>query len=289
MSSSAKRGLGRGFESLLAPDFDKASLLASADDRIEQIAVGDIQANPYQPRRHFDEKALNELAASIKQYGIVQPLVVMPAKSGKYELIAGERRWRAAQIAGLVKVPAIIRSSKELEQLEVALLENVQREDLSPLDQAVSIERWHEQFSVSYDTIASRLGKASSTVNNIVRLLQLPEVARDALSAGKISEGHARAILSLKSNPEQQAYLLEAIIKNGWNVRQAEQYASSVKAGASDHKQAKQSVQTETPQTRQLSKRIGAPVHIRRTAKGGKLEIGFSSDDELEQIIKHFS
>jgi len=279
------RGLGRGFESLLAPDFDKASLLTSSDDRIEQIAVGNIEANPFQPRKHFDEKALDELAASIKHYGIVQPLVVMPAKGGKFQLIAGERRWRAAQIAGLAKVPAIVRSSKELEQLEVAILENVQREDLSPLDQAVSIERWHEQFSVSYDVIATRLGKASSTINNIVRLLQLPEAARDALAAKKITEGHARAILSLKNNETQQQHLLEAIIKNGWSVRQAEQYATSVKAGASDHKEARQSLAKETPQTKQLSKTLGVPVQIRRTAKGGKLEITFGSDEELARII----
>lgn len=285
MGQTPKRGLGRGFESLLAPDFDKASLLASSDDRIEQVALTDIQANPYQPRKHFDEKALQELAASIKHYGIVQPLVVMPAKKGKYQLIAGERRWRAAQIANLTKVPAIIRSSKELEQLEVAILENVQREDLSPLDQAVSIERWHQQFSISYDVIASRLGKASSTINNIVRLLQLPEAARDALNQKKISEGHARTILSLKGNAEQQTRLLNEIIKHGWNVRQAEQYATGVKAGAEDHKQAKEKVQTETPQTRQLSKKIGVLVTIRRTAKGGKLEIGFGSDEELQKII----
>lgn len=286
MDRTSKRGLGRGFESLLAPDFDKASLLASTDDRIEQLAVGDIIANPYQPRRHFDETALKELSASIKHYGIVQPLVVMPAKGGKYQLIAGERRWRAAQLAGLKQVPAIVRSSKELEQLEVALLENVQREDLSPLDQAVSIERWHEQFSVSYDVIAKRLGKASSTVNNIVRLLQLPEAARDALHKKQISEGHARTILSLKGDENQQTQLLNAIIKNGWNVRQAEQYVAGVKKAGGDHKQAKQHTQTETAETKQLSKSIGAPVKIRRTARGGRLEISFASDDELRKIIQ---
>jgi ParB family transcriptional regulator, chromosome partitioning protein len=284
MAETPKRGLGRGFESLLAPDFDKVGLLASKEDRIEQLAVDQLQANPYQPRKHFEDKALDELAASIKRYGIVQPLVVTPLSAGRYTLIAGERRWRAARKAGLAKVPAIVRSSKELEQLEVALIENVQRVDLSPLEQAVSIERWHEQFSVSYDTIATRLGKATSTVNNIVRLLQLPEAAREALTHGNISEGHARAILALKGQPEYQTHLLQAIIKLGWSVRQAERYVVSLKEGAADHQQARQRVGTETPLTRRLSKRLGAPVRVRRTAKGGMLEIGFGSDKELEQL-----
>lgn len=289
MAETPKRGLGRGFESLLSPDFDKISLLSTPEDRIEKIEIRLLQANPYQPRHHFDEASLKELAASIKQYGIVQPLVVMPAKDGLYSLIAGERRMRAAVIAGLKHVPAIIRSSKELEQLEIALIENVQRVDLSPLEQALSIERWHEQFSISYDAIAARLGKAVSTVNNTVRLLQLPEAAREALKNQQISEGHARAILALKANPEQQTQLLQAIIKQGWSVRQAERYVTSVKAGATDHKQAKKHVQTETPATRNLSKRLGTEVKVRRTARGGVLEIRFKSDDDLDRITKQIS
>lgn len=289
MKQTPNRGLGRGFESLLSPDFDKISLLSVPEDRIAKIEITLLQANPYQPRHHFDETALKELASSIKQYGIVQPLVVMPVKAGLYTLIAGERRWRAAIIAGLTHVPAIIRSSKELEQLELALIENVQRVDLSPLEQAISIERWHQQFSISYDSIASRLGKAVSTVNNTVRLLQLPEAAREALKTQQISEGHARAILALKANPEQQAQLLDAIIKHDWSVRQAERYVLSLKAGATDHKQAKKHVQTETPVTRSLSKTLGTEVKVRHTARGGVLEIRFKSDEDFERIIKQIS
>lgn len=285
MKQTPNRGLGRGFESLLSPDFDKISLLSVPEDRIAKIEITLLQANPYQPRHHFDETSLKELASSIKQYGIVQPLVVMPVKEGLYTLIAGERRWRAAIIAGLTHVPAIIRSSKELEQLELALIENVQRVDLSPLEQAISIERWHEQFSISYDSIASRLGKAVSTVNNTVRLLQLPEAAREALKTQQISEGHARAILALKANLEHQAQLLDAIIKHGWSVRQAERYVLSMKAGAVDHKQARKHVQTETPITRSLSKTLGTEVKVRHTARGGVLEIRFKSDDDLDRII----
>lgn len=286
MSQTPKRGLGRGFESLISADFDKT--LLTPQDRIEKIDVGAIQPNPHQPRKHFDEAALKELAASLERHGVVQPLVVTPVKDGKYTLIAGERRWRAAQIAKLKTVPAIIRSSQELEQLEVALIENVQRVDLSPLEQAVSIERLHEQFSIQYDEIAKRLGKAPSTINNSVRLLQLPDFAREALVADKISEGHARAVLALKGDTTRQKYLVETIISQGWSVRQAERFVLSVKAGVKQTKQAHARTETETPATKSLSKKLKTAVHIRRTARGGKLEITFSDDNDLERIINLF-
>ncbi len=282
-----KRGLGRGFDALISSDFDKSILLTS-DDRVEKIPLDQLQASPHQPRSHFDQSALAELSDSIKRHGVVQPLVVTPVKDGKYTLIAGERRWRASKLAGLQTVPAIIRSSEELEQLEVALIENVQRVDLSPLEQAVSIERLHQQFNLSYEVIAKRLGKATSTVNNTVRLLGLPEAARDALAAGRISEGHARAILALKGDDERQSYLLATIISQGWSVRQAERFVTSVKAGTKDVKKTHEHVSTETPATMKLSKQLGTPVNIRRTARGGKLEISFKSDTELERIIKLF-
>ncbi len=285
MSQTPKRGLGRGFESLLPSDFDK-SILLTADDRVEKIPAASLQPSPYQPRKHFDETALQELAESVKRHGIVQPLVVTPAgKDGKYTLIAGERRWRAAQIAKLDTVPALIRTSKELEQMELALIENVQRVDLSPLEQAVSIERLHEQFSLSYDDIAKRLGKAHSTVNNTVRLLRLPTDARDALAAGRITEGHARAILALKGDADRQAYLLKTIQEQGWSVRQAERFVTSVKAGTKDVRKTHEHVATETAATKRLGKRLGTAVNIRRTARGGKLEISFKSDDELDKLL----
>lgn len=287
MSQIPKTGLGRGFEALLPNDFDK-SLLLSPEDRIEKLPIDSLVASPFQPRKHFDETALNELAESIKRHGVVQPLVVTPVKDGKYTLIAGERRLRAAKIARLRTVPAIIRSSQEIEQLELALIENVQRVDLSPLEQAVSIEKLHEQFSLSYDAIAKRLGKANSTVNNTVRLLRLPEDARIALAEARISEGHARAILALKGDAMRQAYLLSTIQEQGWSVRQAERFVTSVKAGTKDVKKTHEHVSTETPATRNLSKKLGTPVNIRRTAKGGKLEITFKTDQELAKIISLF-
>jgi ParB family chromosome partitioning protein len=276
--------LGKGFGSLIPQDFDK-SLLFDDQERIQKVAVKDLQPNANQPRQHFDKQALEQLAESITNYGVLQPLVVTPEKNGSYGIIAGERRWRASQIAGIDKVPVIVRTSQELEQLEIAIVENVQRVDLSPLEQAVSIERLHQQFNMTYESIAKRLGKATSTVNNIVRLLQLPEKARTALREQKISEGHARAILALKDLPEKQAELLDHITRQDWSVRQAERFVVSVKEGYKDKKATKERMQTETPQTKQLSKRIGAPVHIRRMAKGGKLEIAFKTDEELEKVL----
>jgi ParB family chromosome partitioning protein len=279
------KGLGKGFDALISSDFDK-SLLLTSEDRIEKIPIAKLQPGSHQPRQHFDETALRELAASIKRHGIVQPLVVTPESGGKYGLIAGERRWRAAKLAGLDSVPAIIRERKQLDQLEIALIENVQRVDLSPLEQAVSIGRLHEQFNLSYDEIASRLGKATSTVSNIGRLLQLPDAARDALNQNKITEGHARAILSLKGDTERQTYLLETIIAQGWNVRQAERFATSVKSGIKEASKAHaRAASAETAETKQLSQKLKAPVSLRRTAKGGKLEITFKSDDDLTRII----
>jgi len=206
-----------------------------------------------------------------------------------FRIVAGERRWRAAKMAELATLPAIVRTLKELEELEIALVENVQRVDLAPLEQAVSIERLHQQFALSYDTVASRLGKAPSTVVNIVRLLQLPLPAREALAKQDITEGHARAVLALRNYPEKQVILLENIIKQGWSVRQAERYVTSVKSGVKDEKVARQRVGLETPLTKSLSSRLRTPVYIRRTARGGRLEINFSTENELQRITKLLS
>jgi ParB family chromosome partitioning protein len=247
-------------------------------------------ANPNQPRTTFDEEALGQLADSIKQYGILQPLVVTPHGQGKYAIVAGERRWRASQLAGLDKVSAIVRTTKELERLEIALVENVQRVDLSPLEQGASIEYLHQQFSMQYDAIAKRLGKAPSTLNNMVRLLKLPEDAKDALRSGEVNEGHCRAILALASAPEKQAELLNSIKRYGWTVRQAEQFVTSYKEGYKETNKAHVRMQTETDDTKKLSSYLGGvPVQIRRLAKGGRLMIAFKSDKDLERILKHLS
>lgn len=279
------RGLGKGFDLLIPTNFDE-TILTDVNDRVQKLFITDIQPNPDQPRRSFDKQALGELAESIKRYGILQPLIVSP-KGDKYTVVAGERRWRAARLAGLKDVPAIVRVREELEQLEVALIENVQRVDLSALEQAVSIERLHQQFNFSYQSIAERLGKAHSTIHNIVRLLNLPPAARDALREGKITEGHARSILALKDNPEKQAELLNFIVTKNWTVRQAEQFVTSVKQGA-EIKKATRSTIAETPETNILGKKLNTKVTVKRTAKGGRLEIYYKSDDELDALLQRF-
>ena len=288
MAQIPKRGLGRGFETLLPQTFDKA-LIVNDDERIQKLAITTVIANPEQPRRHFDETALAELAASIQSFGVLLPLVVRPLRTGQYQIVAGERRWRAAKLAGLKQVPAVVRTLKELEELEISLVENVQRVDLSPLEQAASLFRLHEQFSISFETIAARLGKAPSTVNNMVRLLQLPPDARAALVEHKISEGHARAILALKGHTETQADLLALIIRHKWSVREAERFVTSHKDGVKDTTAARARIQVETPVTKALAKQLGTPVFIKRTAKGGRLEIKFASDAELQRIVDRLS
>lgn len=283
MSKTPTKGLGRGFDTLIPQDFDESVLLDS-NERVQKLNITDIKPNVDQPRKHFDEQALEELAQSIKQYGVLQPLVVSRSGEG-YMIIAGERRYRAAKKAGLKQLPAVVRSAEQLEQLEIAIIENVQRVDLSPLEQALSIERLHEQFSMSYGDIAKRLGKASTTVNNIVRLLQLPDAAKQALRENRISEGHARAILALKGDSERQNELLGNIQKFGWSVRQAEQFVTSAKKGAKTPNTIKKQMATTTPLTDKLSKRIDSPVTIKRTAKGGRLEIHFADDKDLDRIL----
>ena len=284
MSNNNKSKLGRGLESLLPKDFDKAIL--SRDERIQKLLITDVTPNPDQPRKQFDEQSLHELADSIKDYGILQPIIVSPRGQNSYQIIAGERRWRAAQLAGLKDISVIVREKDQLEQLEIALIENVQRVDLSPLEQALSIEYLHEQFNLSYQEIARKLGKAAPTVNNIVRLLGLPEDAREALRAGNITEGHARAILALRSQPDLQARLLAFIIKEGWSVRQSEQFVTAHKEGIQSQHAVKQRTVKETQETKKLAKKIGTKVTIHHTAKGGRLEIHFKNDQELQSLYE---
>lgn len=276
-------GLGRGLGALIPQDVNVQSLVDEGE-RVQQIALSELSPNPEQPRTVFDAQAIKELAASIKQYGVIQPLVVAPDGNG-YHIIAGERRWRAAGKAGLKTVPALVRTVKQQEKLELAILENVQRVDLSPLEQAVSVERLHQQFNLTYGEIAKRLGKAETTLHNTVRLLQLPDAARQALQEKQISEGHARQVLALKDLPEKQAELLRLITANGWSVRQAERYVTSIKEGYKESNATEQRMSAETPETKRLSKRYGTTVRIHRSAKGGRLEIAFKSDEELAKLL----
>lgn len=279
----ANKTLGRGFEALIPKDLD-TSILEEDKHRVQKLLIVDIIPNPSQPRRQVDQTALGELTESVKQHGILQPIIVV-REGSIYRIVAGERRWRAAKAAGLSNIPAIVRSLAELEEVELALIENVQRVDLSPLEQALAVYKLQQQFSLSLEQIARKLAKAPSTISNLTRLLQLPETASEALRSGKISEGHARAILSLKDWPNKQEELLQGILNNTWTVRQAEQFAAATKKGASVNK-ASGATASQNPLTRNLSKKLNAPVRIKNTAKGGQLIISFKDEQQLKEIAK---
>jgi ParB family chromosome partitioning protein len=280
---SAKQSLGRGFDVLIPKDLD-ASILQEDKNRVQKILITDIKPNPDQPRRQFDQQALSELSESIKRHGVLQPIIVVHHKpSGGYQIVAGERRYRAAQSAKLSHIPAIVRSLKELEQVELALIENIQRVDLSPLEQALSVYRLQQQFNLALDDIAKKLGKAPSTISNLTRLLQLPDSAREALRGGRISEGHARAILALKAYPVKQEELLRSILNNGWTVRQAEQFVVASRKGA-DSTGAAGRTAAENDLTKLIGSQLGTKVQIKHTARGGQIIIHFSTDDELKRL-----
>ena len=284
------RGLGRGFDSLIPTDvldetFDPT---AGSDEKVSElrfIAVDLIIPNPDQPRRDFERSALEELAQSLKQHGVIQPIIVA-AKGDKYQIVAGERRWRAAQIANLEKIPALVRTLSNQHKLEVALIENLQRENLNPLETATAYLKLNTQFNLTHEEIAKRAGgKAVSTITNTIRLLRLPDKAKQAVISGKISEGHARQILAL-DNPDVQSELLHLIIKEGWSVRKAEQFVVGYKKGALGQKStsAVKHTRTETEFTRNFAKRIGLDVKHKTTAHGGQIIISYRDEKELSKL-----
>jgi len=280
-----KQALGRGFDSLIPTDFVVGDV-AAPGEHIKNMDIEKIVPNPDQPRKEFDQNALKELATSIKQHGIIQPLVVTPYKDN-YRIVAGERRYRASQIAGLTKVPVVVRNHEELEELEISLVENVQRVDLSPLEQAISIVRLHDQFSLSYRDIAKKLGKAETTISNIVRLLQLPKLAVEALRNNDITEGHARAILALKTDEKMQIELLNKIITQGWSVRQAEAFAQSNKL---IQKPKKVKTSNVSPKTQAILNTLNKTLINKITVKeknssSGLISISYSNPEELENYI----
>lgn len=280
--------LGRGLDALFGESIPQIESLKYGNEDVVKLNIADIKPNPDQPRKHFDESAIAELASSIKEFGVLQPLVVTKEDNQGYMIIAGERRWRAATQAGLKKVPVIVRSSSDLEKLQIGLIENVQREDLTPLEQAVSIEKLHDQFSMSYTAIASKLGKAYSTVANLVRLLHLPEIMQNALQKEEITEGHARALLALQDMPAEQNALFQLMLDKKISVRQAEQFVTSVKEGTGAAKATKKVVAKDSPYTKQLTKKYGVAVNVNYTAKGGKISFSFKSEDEMNQLIDKF-
>jgi ParB family transcriptional regulator, chromosome partitioning protein len=275
-----KGGLGKGLGALLSTE----DIYDLESPGFFLCPIEKIRPNPDQPRRHIDQDSLEGLARSIKEKGILQPLVVWEV-NGVYELIVGERRWRAAQKAGLKAVPVVIKDVSPDELLELALVENIQREDLNPLEEAMAYSRLIDELGLTQSQVASRVGRERSTVANFLRLLRLPDYAQADLLDGRLSMGHARAILMLE-DPESRKELRDQIIKKDLSVRQAEALARRSAKG----KRLFAGVRREDPDIRNLcedlTRRLGSKVKIVQTKRGGRLEIRYHSVQALEQVIR---
>ena len=278
-SSISKKGLGRGLSSLMG-DTKENSTQTETSNQETKISIANLKPSPSQPRRLFDKNSINELAESIKSKGLVQPILVRPSptESGIYEIIAGERRWRAAQIAQLHEVPAVIRKLNDTEALEIAIIENVQRSDLSPIEEAAGYRRLIENHNHTQEALAEIVGKSRSHIANIIRLLSLPQSIQDMISEGKISSGHARAIMN-SAFPEQ---LAEKIVSENLSVRAAEALAKQRKPGV-------KKVKLKDPDTidleNNLTAKLGLSVSIdHKGKKGGSIKIEYKSLDQLELV-----
>jgi len=293
MPTRKRTGLGKGLDALI-PQADKhasqfsAETLHKAHEGVREIPVTTIDPNPRQPRANFDPDELSELAASIQEHGIIQPLILSPGgKNDRYILIAGERRLMAAKQAGLKTVPVILRDSSEQGRLELALIENVQRADLSPLETAYAYYQLSEEFNLSHGEIANRVGKSRVSVTNTLRLLNLPPSVLEALRDNKISEGHARALLALP-NVQAQAAVLKSVIGNGLNVRQTEELVRKL----SGEKPARKPKPEPTAEVKELEERLrsslGTKVNLKHGRKGGTITIHYYSNEELEGLLQRF-
>lgn len=272
-----RRALGKGLEALIPAQFEAAPGL-------REISVDAIVANPHQPRQALDPVALQELADSIREHGLIQPLIVTQ-QGQRYQLITGERRWRAAKRAGLTRVPALVKDATSQQMLELALVENIQREDLNPLEEASAYRQLMEGFGLTQTQVAQRVGKSRAAVANSVRLLRLPQEVKESLAAGQITEGHARALLGLPE-PEAQLRALQRVIRRGLNVRQTEELVRRWTAPRPERKlQPYRSPETEALETA-FSEALGTRVRLVRSKQGGRLVIHFYSEEELEALYE---
>jgi len=291
---SAKKGLGRGFDSLIPTElFDESfDPTAAQDDRVSElrhIKLIEVFADPDQPRRAFDETALDELAASIAEHGILQPIVVTPQKGGGYQIVAGERRYRAAKKAGLDKIPALVRTLTDQHKLELSLIENLQRRDLNPLETATAYLKLRDQFNLTLDEIGQRVGgKSVSAVSNTLRLLRLPESVREALLDGRLREGQARPLVNLDEKVINE--VLPRILAEEWSARKIEQFIVQLKNAAKspiENERKKVAAAPYQNETEKLVKRFSTDVSVKTNAKGaGQIVIRFRSDDDFQRIQK---
>jgi ParB family chromosome partitioning protein len=274
-----RSGLGKGLEALIP-----GSSSAGNEGGASQVSIDAITRNPRQPRQTINEVELDELAASIREYGVIQPLVVSPALGGKYILIAGERRWQAARRAGLRTVPVVIRNASDQQYLELALIENVQRADLNPIEEAEAFHQLVKEFKLSHEGIAGRVGKSRVAVTNTLRLLDASPAVKQALVDGKITEGHARGLLALTSAKAQEV-ALHRVVNLDLSVRQTELLARKL----SGHKPASRKKAAKNPDVSDIEKRLraslGTKVSLRHGKKGGVLAIHYYSNEELDALL----
>ena len=287
-----RSALGRGLGALITDAAEDPKPRTEAVSAIQELSLGDIYPNPYQPRTEFDEEALNELAASIRSIGIVQPITVRSVDGGKYEIIAGERRFRASKLAGLETIPAYIRKTEDESLLELALIENIQREDLNAIEVAISYQRLLDECRLTQDALSERVGKKRTTISNYLRLLKLPAQIQLAIRDKKISMGHARAIINIE-DPDTQFMIFEQILKYDFSVRKVEEIVREIanpKPEVVEDEPVKPKKKNEIGDyielQQHLSRRFETKVELNRHAAGkGKIVIAFKSDAELEKII----
>lgn len=277
----AKRtGLGKGLDALIPG----GKISAGGEGGVTQVSIDSIQRNPRQPREKFDTAELENLAASIREHGVIQPLIVSPGRGGSYTLIAGERRLQASRKAGLKTVPVVIRSATDQQLLELALIENVQRADLNPIEEAEAYQNLAKEFRMSHETIASRVGKSRVAVTNTLRLLDASAVVKQALVDGKISEGHARAMLSLSA--KAQEHLLKQIINLDLSVRSTEMLARKLSGQRPVVKKKSGRSPNVSDVEKKLQSSLGTKVALKHGKRGGTITIYYYSDEELDSLFE---
>ncbi|MFQ5445279.1 MAG: ParB/RepB/Spo0J family partition protein [Nitrospinales bacterium] len=278
-----RKALGKGINALI-PDFEiGVPQSGGAGPGVGEILIDEISPNQLQPRKYFDDEKLEELVLSIQENGVLQPVIVQKGKNNNYELIVGERRWRAGKKAGLKKIPAIIREVSDTESLEIAIIENIHRQDLNPIEEAEAYSRLSNEFGLTQEKLAKRLGKNRASIANILRLLKLPLGVKEEIIAGRLSMGHARALLGLETAKDMEA-LRREILKKDLNVRQTEGRVKQRKAVPQAQAPArKKNVFLKNLET-ELERKLGTKVEISPRKKGGKVVITYYSNDDLERI-----
>ena len=272
-------GLGKGLSALLGDDFSMNPSQAPST-----LPISQVESCAGQPRKHFDQEKLEELAESIRQHGIIQPLTVRKLSSGYYQIIAGERRWRAARLAGLTEVPAVIIEADDRKAMELAMIENLQREDLSPMEEAEGYKMLVEDYGLTQEQAAQRVGKSRSAVANALRLLALSPALRQMVEDGRLSAGHARALLPLAAALQEQA--AATVLKNDLSVRQTEQLVKRLQAAPKPEKKPSPTVNYVAEAERELSGKLGRACHIAHGRKKGRIEIEYYGVDDLNDLLE---